>query len=102
MVSFQKPHHIPINVIRQGMNDGYAPSIRTTLKLGGNLCSYLNRQDIKTVRALALLSEKKVREILSHRDDPDNDLACIEEALKNVGLKLGMTREEFKHYKKAS
>lgn len=102
MVSFQNPHHPPVDVIRQGMNDGYAPSIRTTLKLGGNLCSYLGKQDIKTVRALTLLSKKKVREILSHRDNPDSDLACIEEALKNVDLKLGMTCEEFKHYKKAS
>jgi len=90
------------DVIRQGLNDGYDPSTRTMLNLGPNLCAHLRENGIKTVRDLALLRKERLYEILSKRDNPPEDLATIEKALTDVGLKLGMTREEFKHYKKAS
>ncbi len=90
------------DVIRQGLNDGYDPSTRTMLNIGPNLCAHMRENGIKTVRDLALLRKERVYEILSKRDNPPEDLAAIEKALAEVGLKLGMTRDEFKRYEKAS
>jgi len=101
MALFQKPHD-PADLIKQGLKDGYQPSTRTILNLGANLCGHLRVNGIKTVRDLTLLNKDRLYEILSKRDNPPEDLATIESALTDVGLKLGMTRDEFRRYKKAS
>ena len=90
------------DVIKQGLNDGYQPSTRTMLNIGPNLCAHMRDNGIKTVHDLALLRGEKLYEILSKRDNPPEDLAVIEKALTEVGLKMGMTRDEFNRYKKAS
>ena len=101
MALFQKPHD-PADLIKQGLKDGYQPSTRTMLNLGPNLCTHMRDNGIKTVRDLAMLRKETLYEILSKRENPPEDLATIENALAEVGLKLGMTRDEFKRYKKAS
>jgi len=90
------------DVIKQGLNDGYQPSTRTMLNIGPNLCAHMRNNGIKTVHDLAMFCRESLYEILSKRDNPPEDLAVIEKALADVGLKLGMTRDEFKRYKKAS
>lgn len=101
MAALLQKKHTPACTIRQGLNDGYEPSIRI-LDLGTGLCGYFNKKDVKTIHSLALLSINDTRAVLSGRKYPEKDIARIQTALAKVGLKLGMTRNEFKNYKKAS
>lgn len=97
MALFQKPH-TPACTIKKVMGAGFPPTLRL-LDLGTDLWKHLSKEGIKSVEDLALRTVDNIRAILAPREDPNEDLVHIQTALKNVGLKLGMTPEELTNYK---
>jgi hypothetical protein len=94
----EREHHGPFEVIKPGLNAGYDPSIHV-LQLKHNLFPYLGERNIKTVCSLARLERETLRNILAQRDNPEEDLALIEQVLDDAGLSLGMTCEAITQFK---